>query len=200
MRSSPLHQGYQQQDDEQDSFREGTSFRNSFGVSAVQDEGRGGDWRNGLVNTLRLWNRVTPLFSFGNLALLAAITMTIYAQMLITKLPVYVGKATKELTGGTTGAAADPDALWHDISLAFLIVFVHVSLRGCTQVLVMLIGLRWRYLLTRQLHLSYFSRIAYYRASYMRLIENVDSRFTTDLSTFIKLCPVVVLVLYRSGP
>ena len=131
MRSSPLHQGYQQQDDEQDSFREGTSFRNSFGVSAVQDEGRGGDWRNGLVNTLRLWNRVTPLFSFGNLALLAAITMTIYAQMLITKLPVYVGKATKELTGGTTGAAADPDALWHDISLAFLIVFVHVSLRGC---------------------------------------------------------------------
>ena len=179
MRGGLRDLGYEQHDD---------SFRNQhgFGDASFSAPRRTG-WGNGLINTIRLWNRVTPLLSIGNLALVAAVSMTVYAQILITKLPVYVGRATKELTGGTSGGEADAEALWQDLSLAFLIVFAHVSLRGCTQVLVMLIGLRWRYLLTRELHLSYFSRIAYYKASYLGLIDNVDARFTSDLSTFIKL-------------
>ena len=112
----------------------------------------------GFINTLRLWNVVTPLLSYANLSLLFAASMTICAQVLITWLPVFIGRATKELTGGSTGQFADVRALSTHISLAFLCIFLYVSLRGGTQVLIMPMGLRWRYHLTRTLHALYFSR------------------------------------------
>ena len=53
----------------------------------------------------------------------------------------------------------------------------------------MLMGLRWRYNLTRSLHALYFSRKAYYRVNCtLEGLDNVDSRLASDLSTFIKLC------------
>jgi hypothetical protein len=55
-------------------------------------------------------------------------------------------------------------------------------------VLVMLLGLRWRYNLTRTLHSLYFSRKAFYRVNNMSPVDNVDARLSSDLSTFIKLC------------
>ena len=84
--------------------------------------------------------------------------MTVCAQVLITWLPVFIGRATKELTGGSTGQFADLHALSTHLGLAFLCIFLYVSLRGGTQVLIMLMGLRWRYNLTRTLHSLYFSR------------------------------------------
>ena len=86
MRGGLRDLGYEQHDD---------SFRNQhgFGDASFSAPRRTG-WGNGLINTIRLWNRVTPLLSIGNLALVAAVSMTVYAQILITKLPVYVGRAT----------------------------------------------------------------------------------------------------------
>lgn len=112
----------------------------------------------GLINTIRLWNLVTPFLSYANLTLLFAASMTVCAQVLITWLPVFIGRATKELTGGSTGQFADLHALSTHLGLAFLCIFLYVSLRGGTQVLIMLMGLRWRYNLTRTLHSLYFSR------------------------------------------
>jgi ABC-type uncharacterized transport system fused permease/ATPase subunit len=109
-------------------------------------------------------------------------------QVLITWLPVYIGSATKELTGGSTGKFANRDVLSSDLGLAFLCVFAYVSLRGGTQVLIMLVGLRWRHSLTRDLHALYFRHKAYYRINCIADIDNVDSRFASDLNTFIKLC------------
>ena len=45
--------------------------------------------------------------------------------------------------------------------------------RGLRQVLIMLMGLRWRYTLTRPLHSLYFSRTAYYRVNCIRGLDNV---------------------------
>mmetsp|Transcript_38562 Transcript_38562/g.101741 ORF Transcript_38562/g.101741 Transcript_38562/m.101741 type:complete len:609 (-) Transcript_38562:800-2626(-) len=151
------------------------------------------DWRGnsrlgGLVNTVRLWNVVTPCFSYANLTLLFAASMTICAQILLPRLPVYIGRATKELTGGSSGEFADREALSSDLALAFMCIFMYVSLRGGTTVLIMLIGLRWRYNLTRTLHSLYFTRKAYYHVNDHSTLDNVDSRFASDLSTFIKLC------------
>ena len=80
-------------------------------------------------------------------------------------------------------------AFLSQLGLAFLCIFLYVSLRGGTQVLIMLMGLRWRYNLTRTLHALYFSRKAYYRVNCCPGgLDNVDSRLASDLSTFIKLC------------
>ena len=102
--------------------------------------------------------KLAPFLSYANLTLLFAASMTVCAQVLITWLPVFIGRATKELTGGSTGQFADLHALSTHLGLAFLCIFLYVSLRGGTQVLIMLMGLRWRYNLTRTLHSLYFSR------------------------------------------
>ena len=151
-------------------------------------EWRGNSRLGGLVNTIRLWNLVTPAFSYANLTLLFAASMTVCAQILLPRLPVYIGRATKELTGGSSGQFANQQALASDLALAFMCVFMYVSLRGGTQVLIMLIGLRWRYNLTRTLHSLYFTQKAYYHVNCFTPLDNVDSRFASDLSTFIKLC------------
>ena len=101
------------------------------------DGGGGASLVGGLLNTVRLWNFVTPFFSYANLTLLFAASMTVCAQLLLTWLPVFIGRATKELTGGSTGQFADVRALSTHISLAFLCIFLYASLRGGTQVLIM---------------------------------------------------------------
>ena len=89
---------------------------------------------SGLINTVYLWNLVTPVISYANITLLFAASMTVCAQVLITWLPVFIGRATKELTGGSTGQYADLHALSTQLGLAFLCIFLYVSLRGGTQV------------------------------------------------------------------
>jgi len=175
--------------DEEDAFgRFSRSSSFTYARPPPADEWRGSTRLGGLINTMRLWNLVTPVLSYANLTLLFAASMTVCAQVLITWLPVFIGRATKELTGGSTGQFADLHALSTHLGLAFLCVFLYVSLRGGTQVLIMLMGLRWRYNLTRTLHSLYFSRKAYYRVNCLSELDNVDSRFASDLSTFIKLC------------
>ena len=181
-------QGYQkhEDDDQNESFKRDSD--NSFKRGTPSSEWVPESRLSGFVNTVRLWNLVTPFFSYANLTLLFAGAMTVCAQVLITWLPVFIGRATKELTGGSTGQYADLHALSSHLGLAFLCIFLFVSLRGGTQVLIMLMGLRWRYNLTRTLHSLYFSRKAYYRVNCLNNLDNVDSRFASDLNTFIKLC------------
>lgn len=81
----------------------------------------------GFINTIRLWNYATPLLSFSNLTLLFSAVMTVCAQIMITWLPVYIGRATKELTGGSSGQFADRQALSSDLALAFGCVFMYAA-------------------------------------------------------------------------
>jgi putative ATP-binding cassette transporter len=188
---SRLPRGEHRQLEDEDSFRSerGNSFSfTADGLPSANKRPNVSSSLGGLLNTIRLWNLVTPFFSTANLAVLFAGSMTVCAQVLITYLPVFIGRATKELTGGTTGKFADLNALAEHLGMGFLCIFMYVSLRGGTQVLIMLIGVRWRYNLTRTIHELYFSRKAYYRVNCYSGLRNLDARLTSDLSTFIKLC------------
>ena len=185
--AQPSHTRLQEEEEEYTSGRGSASAAESFARREYRQTAKASRL-SGLINTIRLWNLVTPLFSYANMTLLFAASMTVCAQVLITWLPVFIGRATKELTGGSSGQFADLEKLSTELGLAFVCIFLYVSLRGGTQVLIMLMGLRWRYNLTRTLHSLYFSRKAYYRVNCMSGLDNVDSRLASDLSTFIKLC------------
>ena len=85
----PEHGGH---DSRESSFTHGRGTGRPRGLSELP-EWRGNSRLGGLINTVRLWNLVTPACSYANLTLLFAASMTVCAQVLLPRLPVYASTA-----------------------------------------------------------------------------------------------------------
>ena len=183
-------------DEQHEEDAEEGSFKPQHSSSPPTTPGRrvGGDgsrqkgfWAATFSNTFLLWRLAFPFCSFANVTLLIAALMTVVAQIGATQLPIYVGRTTKELTGGVTGLKADKAALSFDLSMAFACIVAYVALRGATQLLAMLLGMHWRLILLRKFQRLYLSPSVSYRIK-VGTCDSFDQRITSDLSTFIKLC------------
>jgi ABC-type uncharacterized transport system fused permease/ATPase subunit len=115
----------------------------------------------------------------------------VIAQVISLSLPVYSGQIVGELTGANTqGEAADGAKLARNISQAVGIIIVYILLSCSASLVLMLMGIRWRGALTRELQRMYLlagRSLAFYKVQLFDC-DNPDQRIAADAANFTKLC------------
>jgi len=76
---------------------------------------------SGLFGRLsKLWGLAFGWWGYANLTLAVCASMTVIAQVGLTQLPIYIGRVTSEMTGGSNeGMQANKETLRYNLCMAF---------------------------------------------------------------------------------
>jgi len=146
-------------------------------------------WR--LSDTYRLWRVAHAPGSREDGTLFGVVVAHIAAQVLLLSLPVYAGKLVSDLTGGEThGGEVDGGRIRQNLIEAIGVIALYILLSCSASLVLMLLGIRWRAALTRELHRAYLlggRSLAFYKVQ-LFACDNPDQRIASDSATFTRIC------------